>query len=135
MKKIGYFLLVMLVFGCAKNQPKFDAYPISAVDIRDVVINDSFWLPKIKIIQDSTIPYAFAKCEREGRMENFLIAGGKKEGIVCGKMPFDDTDLYKIIEGASYSLISNPNPSLDTYLDSIISIIKTGQETDGYITT
>ena len=50
-------------------------------------------------------------------------------------MPFDDTDLYKIIEGASYSLISNPNPQLDAYLDSIIAIIKIGQEPDGYLTT
>jgi DUF1680 family protein len=68
-------------------------------------------------------------------MENFLIAGGHKSGKTRGKMPFDDTDLYKIIEGASYSLISEPNPVLETYLDSIISIIKTGQEPDGYLTT
>jgi uncharacterized protein len=50
-------------------------------------------------------------------------------------MPFDDTDLYKIIEGASYSLISKPNPVLDAYMDSIIAVIKVGQESDGYITT
>jgi DUF1680 family protein len=68
-------------------------------------------------------------------MDNFLIAGGKMKGPVKGKMPFDDTDLYKIIEGASYSLISNPDPELDAYLDSIIGIIQTGQEPDGYITT
>nr|MBP9005676.1 glycoside hydrolase family 127 protein [Candidatus Neomarinimicrobiota bacterium] len=78
---------------------------------------------------------AFKKCEEEGRMENFLIAGGRKKGPVRGKMPFDDTDVYKIIEGASYSLISRPNPALAAYLDSIISIIKIGQEPDGYLTT
>ena len=50
-------------------------------------------------------------------------------------MPFDDTDLYKIIEGASNSLISNPDSKLDAYLDTLISIIKTGQEADGYLTT
>ncbi|HQO74702.1 MAG TPA: glycoside hydrolase family 127 protein, partial [Candidatus Marinimicrobia bacterium] len=110
-------------------------YPISAVDIKNVEINDAFWLPKIKIIQDTTIQYAFKKCEEEGRMENFLIAGGRKKGPVRGKMPFDDTDVYKIIEGASYSLISRPNPALAAYLDSIISIIKIGQEPDGYLTT
>jgi DUF1680 family protein len=68
-------------------------------------------------------------------MESFLIAGGMKKGKVRGKMPWDDSDLYKIIEGASYSLISNPNPVLHAYLDSIIAIIKIGQEKDGYITT
>jgi uncharacterized protein len=135
MKKVIYFLFAIIAFGCAKKQSKYSDYPILPISIKNVVINDSFWLPKIKLIQDSTILYAFDKCEKEGRMESFLIAGGKKKGKVRGKMPFDDTDLYKIIEGASYSLISNPNPKLDNYLDSIISIIKTGQEPDGYITT
>ncbi|HQM36348.1 MAG TPA: glycoside hydrolase family 127 protein [Candidatus Marinimicrobia bacterium] len=119
----------------AETQPTLSDYPISAVDIKNVEIKDAFWLPKIKIIQDTTIQYAFKKCEEEGRMENFLIAGGRKKGPVRGKMPFDDTDVYKIIEGASYSLISRPNPALAAYLDSIISIIKIGQEPDGYLTT
>ena len=119
----------------AETQPTFSDYPISAVAIKNVEIKDAFWLPKIKIIQDTTIQYAFKKCEEEGRMENFLIAGGRKKGPVRGKMPFDDTDVYKIIEGASYSLISRPNPALAAYLDSIISIIKIGQEPDGYLTT
>lgn len=68
-------------------------------------------------------------------MDNFLIAGGKKKGKVRGKMPFDDSDVYKIIEGASYSLISVPDKQLDAYLDSVISVISAGQEPDGYITT
>ena len=91
-----------------------------------MVLTDNFWLPKIQLIQDSTIRYAFDKCAEEGRMENFLIAGGVKKGKTRGKMPFDDTDLYKIIEGASYSLISKPNPTLDAYLDSVINIIGIG---------
>ncbi len=133
MKKV-LFLLSILIAGCSVKTELKD-YPVSAVGIKNVVISDSFWLPKIKTIQDVTIRYAFDKCEKEGRMENFLIAGGKKQGKTRGKMPFDDTDLYKIIEGASYSLISEPNPELDAYLDSVIAIIQTGQEADGYITT
>jgi uncharacterized protein len=135
MKNYMQILFLMLIVACTKKQPTYHQYPITAIDIKNVVLSDSFWLPKIKIIQDTTIRYAFDKCDKEGRMENFLIAGGKKKGKTLGKMPFDDTDLYKIIEGASYSLISNPNPVLDAYLDSIIAIIKTGQEADGYITT
>ena len=119
----------------AQESSKYSEYPISAVSVKDVMISDSFWKPKIEMIQDVTIRYAFEKCENEGRVENFLVAGGKKRGAYKGKMPFDDTDLYKIIEGASYSLISRPNPGLSTYLDSIISIIAIGQEPDGYITT
>ncbi|MFO7446570.1 MAG: glycoside hydrolase family 127 protein [Ignavibacteriaceae bacterium] len=132
------FILFLVYFSSlvyAGDNSKYSDYPISTVNIKDIVINDKFWLPKITLIQDTTVFYAFDKCSNEGRMENFLVAGGKKPGTYKGKMPFDDTDLYKIIEGASYSLISKPNPALSSYLDSIISIIKTGQEPDGYITT
>ena len=133
------FLLLMVVSFILFNFEGIDAqifdYPISTVNIQNVKLNDNFWLPEINLIRKVTIPYAFDKCEKEGRIENFLIAGGKIKGKVRGKMPFDDTDLYKIIEGASYSLISHPDPKLDMYLDSIISIIKTGQEPDGYLTT
>ncbi len=129
------FFLVLIFVGCTAKQ---NDYPISAVDIRGVSLTDHFWLPKIKTIQQVTIPHAFRKCEEEGRMENFLIAAAAMEGIpgkVKGLMPFDDTDPYKIIEGASYSLISSPDSALDVYLDSIISIIAKGQEPDGYLTT
>ncbi len=128
---------LIIALGLFVVQGAFAAYdyPISAVDVKNVVLNDEFWLPKIQTIQDTTIRYAFEKCDQEGRMENFLIAGGVKQGKTRGKMPFDDTDLYKIIEGASYSLISKPNRAMDTYLDSIINIIRIGQEKDGYLTT
>ncbi|HVN47812.1 MAG TPA: glycoside hydrolase family 127 protein [Bacteroidota bacterium] len=126
------FLFIPQTYGQQKNHAD---YPISMVDIKNVELTDDFWLPKIKTVQTTTIALGFDKCSQEGRMENFLIAGKKKPGKVHGKMPFDDTDLYKIIEGASYSLISSPNRKLDAYLDSIIAIIKIGQEPDGYLTT
>jgi DUF1680 family protein len=108
------------------------------VNLNNIELTDSFWLPKIRIIQETTIRYAFEKCNTEGRFENFLTArkvinGG--EGKVRGVMPFDDTDVYKTIEGAAYSLVSAANPKLDNYVDSIIDIIGKGQEADGYLTT
>jgi len=135
MKNFIFLLVSIFIVACTKAQTKYNDYPIKAVNIQNVVLTDSFWLPKIKVIQNTTIPYAFDKCSKEGRMESFLIAGGIKKGTVRGKMPWDDSDLYKIIEGASYSLINNPNPGLLAYLDSVIAIIKIGQEKDGYITT
>ena len=135
MKRLIFALLALIALSCSQESSKYSDFPISAVGIRNVILTDSFWLPKIKTIQNVTIRYAFDKCKNEGRMENFLIAGGVEKGTTKGKMPFDDTDLYKIIEGASYSLISNPNPELDAYIDSIIAIIKIGQEPDGYLTT
>lgn len=110
-------------------------YPITPINIQHIKLEDDFWLPIIKRVQEKTIEYALKKCEEEGRMENFLIAGGKMEGETRGAMPFDDTDVYKIIEGASNSLISAPNPELEMLLDSLIAIIAIGQEADGYLTT
>ena len=139
-KAIVIFLAVIFGWSCqpkkaSQNQDIIEGYPIKPIDIQNVKLEDDFWLPIIKTVQNRTIDYALEKCEEEGRMDNFLIAGGKMEGETKGYMPFDDTDLYKIIEGASYSLISNPNDQLDAYLDTLITIIKTGQETDGYLTT
>jgi DUF1680 family protein len=110
-------------------------YPIMGIPFNKVHLNDHFWSPKIETNRTVTIPASFAKCEEMGRMDNFLIAGGVMEGKTKGEMPFDDTDVYKIIEGASYSLTTTPDPKLDAYLDSVINMIAIGQEDDGYLTT
>ena len=132
-------LSVFMVFSCnveKKQEAKSHAeYPISGVPFNQVQVNDNFWLPKIETNRTVTIPSSFKKCEETGRLENFLIAGGKMEGAVRGDMPFDDTDVYKIIEGASYSFTTIPDAKLDAYVDSLIEIIAIGQEKDGYLTT
>ncbi|HEY8934068.1 MAG TPA: beta-L-arabinofuranosidase domain-containing protein [Cyclobacteriaceae bacterium] len=131
---------IKLIFFCSvmslhlQAQLNVNDYPIAPVNIQDIHLTDNFWLPKIKTIQNTTIQFGFDKCKEEGRFNNFLIAGGKMQGKIKG-FPFDDTDVYKIIEGASNTLITSPNKKLDAYLDSIITIISIGQESDGYITT
>ncbi|MBW8245147.1 glycoside hydrolase family 127 protein [Muricauda oceani] len=147
MKKVLLTLggLLLLNIACkeqSKNEQRDQSmvtespdYPIESVNIQNVKLKDEFWLPIIQRVQEKTIAYALAKCEEEGRFDNFLIAGGEMEGEVKGAMPFDDTDVYKIIEGASNSLISAPNPELEKLVDSLVSIIKVGQEPDGYLTT
>ncbi|UKM66516.1 glycoside hydrolase family 127 protein [Flavobacteriaceae bacterium GSB9] len=140
--KIIFLFSVISLIGCnskqqgnAKTEQQLEGYKIQPVDIQNVKVTDEFWLPIIKRVQEKTIEYAISKCEEEGRLDNFLIAGGEMEGEVKGAMPFDDTDVYKIIEGASNSLISAPNQELEILLDSLIGIIKIGQEKDGYLTT
>lgn len=132
-------IFLFFLFSCnTKNEnqnSKHAEYPITAVTFNQVQISDDFWLPKIGTNRTSTIPASFEKCEEMGRLDNFLIAGGKMEGPVKGEMPFDDTDVYKIIEGASYSMSTIPDPKLYAYVDSLIDIIAVGQETDGYLTT
>jgi DUF1680 family protein len=140
---ISLFIALFLTlhfFSCSpgeKQDRSFETgdYMITPVDLHDVKLTDRFWLPIVQRIQEKTIPYALEKCRKEGRLDNFLIAGGQMEGNVKGKMPFDDTDVYKIIEGASMSLISAPNPELEKELDNMIEIIGKGQEADGYLTT
>ncbi len=140
----GSLIFCLFIISCqnetkekvaAVEKEEASGYPITPVNIQHVQLTDEFWLPWIQKVQERTIEYAIEKCEEEGRFDNFLIAGGKMEGSVRGVMPFDDSDVYKIIEGASNSLISSPNPKLETLLDSLVGIIKIGQEPDGYLTT
>ncbi len=144
LKYILFFISLGLFLNC-KNEDKEivkeehvesqTGYKIESVNIQNIKLKDEFWLPIIERVQEKTIEYAIKKCEEEGRFDNFLIAGRKMEGEVKGAMPFDDTDVYKIIEGASNSLISSPNPELEKLMDSLVSIVKVGQESDGYLTT
>jgi DUF1680 family protein len=108
---------------------------ITPVSLADVKLTDDFLARRIEINRAVTIPFGFNKCEEEGRMRNFERAGGLLDGDYEGKMPFDDSDVYKIIEGASYSLSTYPDHELEQYLDDIIQKIAAAQEEDGYLCT
>ena len=100
-----------------------------------VHLSDNFWLPRIEVNRTVSIPSAFHECEVNGRFDNFAIAAGLIKGEHRGDFSFDDTDPYKVIEGASYSLAVKYDAKLDHYLDSVINIIAKAQEPDGYLTT
>jgi DUF1680 family protein len=141
MKHLIFFAADVLCFAACMqtaDTSSLQDYPVRQVNLTQVELTDAFWLPRIQTVQTKTIRYAFGKCDSEGRFENFRTAArvmkGEK-GKVRGAMPFDDTDVYKTIEGAAYSLVSAPDPDLEHYVDSIISIIALGQEADGYLTT
>lgn len=110
-------------------------YQFQPVLFNAVKLNDSFWAPRLKINHDVTIPFTLGKCESTGRIKNFEIAAGLKEGKFCTELTFDDTDVYKIIEGASYSLQIFKDPALELRVDSLIALIGKAQEPDGYIYT
>jgi DUF1680 family protein len=109
-------------------------YPVRAVDFTAVKLTDNFWLPRIQVNHAVTIPASFARCESTGRVKNFEMAAAK-EGKFCTTFPFDDTDIYKTIEGASYSMAVTPDKKMDAYVDSLITIVGKAQETDGYLYT
>lgn len=82
-----------------------------------------------------TIPYAFQKCKETGRIDNFIFAGGIKEGKFQGNYGFNDSDLYKIMEGAAFVLMIKEDPALRAYLDSLVYYVSEAQEEDGYLYT
>lgn len=109
-------------------------YPIQAVPFTQVKLTDNFWLPRIKINHTVTIPASFERCESTGRVKNFEMAAAQS-GKFCTVYPFDDTDIYKTIEGASFSLSLYPDKALEDYIDTLITKIKNAQEPDGYLYT
>lgn len=110
-------------------------YPITPVGFEKVHLTDGFWKSRVETATNVTIPYAFKKCEETGRVDNFKKAGGLMLGKFIGHYGFDDSDVYKIMEGASYSLMTKPDPVMKRYLDLLISFISAAQEADGYLYT
>jgi uncharacterized protein len=123
--------------AAAATQPARD-YPVKPVPFTAVHFNDVFWAPRIEVNRTVSIPFAFEKCEETGRVNNFLQAAAVLRGAPLPEKkippyPFDDTDLYKVIEGASYALTVKPDPKLEAYLDGLIEKIAAAQEPDGYL--
>jgi DUF1680 family protein len=127
--------VVLLIPGCVKKSSSGEDYPIQPVPFTSVNLTDNFWAPRIKKNATVTIPIAFGYCESTGRVRNFEIAGGLDTGKFQTIYPFDDSDVFKIIEGASYSLQTFPDKKLDAYLDTLIYKIGLAQEEDGYLYT
>jgi hypothetical protein len=131
--KPAFLIMILSTLGCSQTGPK--DYPIQPAPFTAVKMTDHFWRPRMETNRTVTIRHAFQKCEETGRVENFAIAGGLAKGEQKGSYPFDDTDVYKTLEGASYALMVNPDPELEAYLDSVIAIVAAAQEPDGYLYT
>ena len=126
-------------FDAPQAGGKAGDYPVQPVPFTAVRLNDVFWAPRIETNRKVTIPAAFQQCEASGRVNNFERAAqalrGEPHDMKAPPYPFDDTDLYKVIEGAAYVLSVQPDPKLDAYVDGMIAKIAAAQEPDGYIYT
>ena len=109
-------------------------YPIRPVPFTQVRFTDSFWAPRLETNRTVTIPYAFRMNEETGRVDNFRKAARLMSGPHVGRR-FNDTDVYKAMEGAAYSLLLHPDPALESRLDELIAVIAKAQEPDGYLYT
>lgn len=139
----GVAMALAITAGQAQQQragsPERD-YPVKPVPFTAVHLSDVFWAPRIEVNRTATIPAAFKQCELTGRVDLFVRAAKALKGEPLENRkppgyPFDDTDVYKVIEGASYSLSVLPDPKLDAYVDDLIAKIAAAQEPDGYLYT
>lgn len=133
-------MMVWLPYDCDRARPSYNSLGKSGeahrpVPFTAVHVNDAFWAPKIETNRTVSIPSAFKQCELNGRIDNYALAGGKIIGEHKGDFPFDDTDVYKVIEGAAYALAVQYDEKLDGYVDSLITLISAAQEPDGYLYT
>lgn len=126
-----------------------NGYPYSQVPFTSVKINhDTFWGQRLEAARRVTIPLAFSKCESEHRYKNFEMAAYTLHhpghaGLQTAEwdvskfmgFSFDDTDVYKTIEGASYILQTYPDKKLAAYIDSVLDVVGAAQEPDGYLYT
>ena len=136
MKKFIISAMLASMFVSTFAEKKLTSgYPINPVPFTSVKVTDNFWGQRLKASREVTIPLAFSKCEETGRYENFVKAAHPSDTITVGGLSFDDTDVYKTIEGASYLLQTYPDPRLEAYIDSVLVIVAAAQEPDGYLYT
>jgi DUF1680 family protein len=110
------------------------AYPHKPAMLNDVKVTGGFWLPRFETNRIVTVKTDFQKCEETGRIANFEKAARREKRGFKG-VPWDDSDVYKVIEGAAYTLAQHPDLELERYLDNLITKIAGAQESDGYLYT
>lgn len=107
---------------------------IAPVDFSHVKIADPFWSPRLDKHSSATLPVCIDQIENQtGRIRNFENAA-RGEGTHSGIF-FDDSDVYKALEGIAYSLINHPNAELERKADEWIDKMAAAQQPDGYINT
>lgn len=133
--KVMKMMLPAIVAAVAVSCAPEKGRNVQEVDFTGVTLEDEFWTERIETNRTVTIPAALHECEVNGRISNFAKAAGLYDGPHKGDFSFDDTDVYKVLEGASFSLAVCYDPALDAVCDSIINLIALAQEPDGYLTT
>lgn len=126
--------ILSLAFVLLANSALAQQYPIQPVPCEQVTLSDKFWKPRLETVRKVTIPHTLQKNEETGRNRNFEFAA-QGTGAFCTRYGFDDSDVYKAIEGAANSLRSFPDKKLEARVDSLIVKIAAAQEPDGYLYT
>src|SRR5262249_35315526 len=104
------------------------------VPFSKVQIADGFWSPRIQTNQTATIEANLHQCDITGRIKNFAVAGKLELGQHQGQL-YNDSDVYKMIEGIAYALAGRRDAGLERRTDAIIDKIAAAQQPDGYLNT
>jgi DUF1680 family protein len=131
-------ILFLFLFAPESAAAQKNGYPITPVLFTDVQVEDAFWSKRLETNRTVSIPHALAQCEITGRIRNFEIAdsvlrGMIPEGKFCGRYGFDDSDVYKTMEGIAYALHTRYDAGLDARMDSLIEKVARLRE-DGIYT-
>jgi uncharacterized protein len=122
------------VASCRVETPAVPARPsvIRPVPFESVRLTDEFWRPRLRTNRTVTIPHIMKENEETGRVDNFRKAAGAMKGTYTGRR-FNDTDIYKVIEAASYALAQEYDRTLDAQLDELVALVAAAQSEDGYL--
>ena len=118
--------------ACAASVPA--DYPIRAIDKHDVKVTRGFWFDRLETNRTATLRSNWDKCNETPRIANFTNAANRAAGTFGG-IPFDDSDVYKVVEGSAYVLAAHPDPEFEKYVDWFIGQVAKAQEPDGYLYT
>jgi DUF1680 family protein len=107
---------------------------VRPVAVGAVTIDDAFWAPRLRINRESTLPSQYRLLRETGRIDNLLRAAGTLEGEFQGRF-FNDSDVYKWLEAASWALAATPDadPELEAMVDEAIAAVAGAQRGDGYL--
>ena len=123
---------VLLLAAAARADTPYAAMrPVGFTDVR---LEDGFWAPRIRNTIDAMIPHQLRMCEETGRIRNFEIVAGRAEGKHEGLF-FNDSDVFKVLEGMAYCYALEPSPNLLAEMDRLIDTIAAAQQPDGYLNT
>jgi len=115
---------------------------VDPVPFDQVTVTGGLWRERMDVNRTSSLPHVWGRCESSTkangeasrRLDNFAKAAGQMKGGFTGTF-FNDSDVYKIIEGTANSLQNHSDPDLEAYTDRVIDLIAAAQWDDGYLFT
>lgn len=114
--------------------PSHSRQYLDPVSLTDVRIDDDFWSPRVETVRETTVDFVYDRLVESGRIENFRIAAGETDGQFQGRF-YNDSDVYKWVEGACHFLATGADPELRERVDEVVGLVASAQESDGYLNT